>query len=383
MGLTVIELYNQLMKLCEDSKAFFFKDEKIYNATFRIFGYRYCSYEDWLKPGALECRGIMFEIKPDGTPIRIASRPMEKFFNLHENDLTRDINPNKIVRIMSKIDGSLVSSFVVSGCLLMKSKTTMNSDQALFARNLAYDMGYEFVSEVVKLDSLGFTVNMEYIAPHNRVVIPYQQEKLVVLNVRNKDTGEYLPIKEIKKYPKIWGNFVNGFCTEELTEANAHLIHYDIVRGIEGIEGYIWVMDTGQMVKVKTDWYVAKHKAKDGALNFRYCLEAVLDEKSDDIRAALHDDPAALELLNKVERVVRDYMSDVLGDVEEFHSQNKRLDRKSYAIKAQEYLTGGTFALAMQLYLGQDLSLRKHVEKQYDMLKEECGVIEAKGLEDV
>lgn len=377
----MIELYNNLMKLCE-SKSFFFKDEVVYGSTIRIFGYRYCSYEDWLKPGAIECRGIAFELdNKDLFPIRIACRPMEKFFNLNENDFTRNIDPSKIVRIMEKIDGSLVSTFMVDELICFKSKTTANSDQALFARNLAYDMGHEFVAELIELDKMGYTVNMEYVAPTNRVVIPYQEEKLIVLNVRCKHSGRYMPIKEIKEFPKVWENFVDGFCVLDKPFSAMPLINYEVLRKLENIEGYIWVMDTGQMVKVKTDWYVAKHKAKDGALNFRYCLETVLNDKSDDIRAALSDDPAALELLNRVEKNVREYMSTVLDKTERFYNENKALTRKEYALKGQREVPE-VFHLAMLAYTGQELDVAGHVRKKYDEMKELCDAQYASGLRD-
>lgn len=87
------KLFDQLMKLCEDPNGkakFFFKDDVTGMQTpIRVFSYHIANYSDWILPGALECRGIMFEM--DGEkPVRIMSRPMEKFFNVGE--LTDDIN---------------------------------------------------------------------------------------------------------------------------------------------------------------------------------------------------------------------------------------------------------------------------------------------------
>lgn len=345
---------------------------------FHIFGYRYCSYEDWLKPGALEARGIMFEMD-GGEPVRIASRPMEKFFNLNENPMTQNITEDMIDRIMDKVDGSLVSTYAADNLLFFKTKNSLSSDQALFAKNLAYEMGHQFVSELLELDAKGWTVNMEYTAPHNRIVVKYQSEKLTVLNVRNKESGAYMPIKEIKQYKHVWRNYVDGFCTDN--ELGYTVKNHEEIKAIEGIEGFIWVLKNGQMIKVKTDWYVAKHKAKDGALNFRYCLEAVLDEKADDMRAALFDDPSALELLNRVEKVVVGYMSEVDACVGVFYDDNRHLSRKDYAIKAKSYKPE-LMHLLMQAYSGQELDLRKHVEKRYDDLKALCGADNFNGLEE-
>ncbi|WP_333997418.1 RNA ligase, partial [Pseudomonas aeruginosa] len=67
---------------------FFYKDfTSPFGTQFRIFSYNFASYTDWCLDDALECRGIMFEIDENG-PVRIASRPMEKFFNLNETPFT-------------------------------------------------------------------------------------------------------------------------------------------------------------------------------------------------------------------------------------------------------------------------------------------------------
>ena len=79
-----LELYNQLINLCSESENFFFVDQVTPMQTpVRIFNYRLAGYSDWLKPGALECRGIMFQMDATG-PVKLLSRPMEKFFNYAE-----------------------------------------------------------------------------------------------------------------------------------------------------------------------------------------------------------------------------------------------------------------------------------------------------------
>ena len=78
-------LYNDLLELCrpEDSP-FYFVDHKLDDNLYRVFTYRLAQYTDFLKPNALECRSSMFEVKEDGSFIRLASLGMEKFFNIGE-----------------------------------------------------------------------------------------------------------------------------------------------------------------------------------------------------------------------------------------------------------------------------------------------------------
>ena len=85
------ELFDNLMALQDpnDISKFFYKDVVTQPGTkCRIFSYNYAAYSDWLLPGALESRGIMFELDENDQPVRIMARPMEKFFNYAEFDVT-------------------------------------------------------------------------------------------------------------------------------------------------------------------------------------------------------------------------------------------------------------------------------------------------------
>src|SRR5699024_414077 len=115
----------------ESEKGKFFYTDFVspFETKFRIFSYNYASYSDWLLDDALECRGIMFEMDADG-PVRIAARPMEKFFNLGENPLTMDINMDEVALVMTKADGSLVSTYMDQTNIAFKSKGSIKSSQA-------------------------------------------------------------------------------------------------------------------------------------------------------------------------------------------------------------------------------------------------------------
>ncbi|UQJ95286.1 RNA ligase 1 and tail fiber attachment catalyst [Klebsiella phage CPRSA] len=75
-------LYKQLMQLCGESETFFFVDQvTVMGTPVRIFNYRMASYTDWLKPGALECRGIMFEMDGD-TPYQSSAALWRSFLTM-------------------------------------------------------------------------------------------------------------------------------------------------------------------------------------------------------------------------------------------------------------------------------------------------------------
>ena len=55
----------------------------------------------------------------------------------------------------------------------------------------------------------GFTVNFEWCAPHNRIVLGYQEPKLSVLNARHNRTGEYMDWGLLKR---IFGDYMQVLC---------------------------------------------------------------------------------------------------------------------------------------------------------------------------
>lgn len=109
---TAQQLFDQLVLLTLESETFYAQDFQLDSSVYRIFNYRLSSYSDFLRPAALECRGIMFELDEQNRCIkRLASRPMQKFFNLNENPMTMDLDLSKVDTVELKADGSLMSTY--------------------------------------------------------------------------------------------------------------------------------------------------------------------------------------------------------------------------------------------------------------------------------
>jgi T4 RnlA family RNA ligase len=341
------QLYNNLMALCEpEDSPFSFKDHEMLGDTYRIFNYRIATYTDFCKPDALECRGIMFRMIL-GAPVCISSRPPKKFFNLNENPFTLNINPHSIVEFMVKEDGSLISSYIVGdGSLGLKSKASLNSDQAIAAMTwLKHPDNFDFCEEVIELTLSGYTVNMEWVAPENRIVLPYQRPALVVLNIRNNETGLTLywdqtygkpDLPWVKAEPAYDGEFAARFLNE--------------IPAMVDIEGFVARLDNGDLVKIKTDWYLHLHLTKDSIVIPRRLFECVVTEASDDLKSLFSTDPWALNKIKEMEDFVKPKFNHMVSVVESYYSENKDLSRKDYAIKGQKEL-GPYFSLGMDRYL--------------------------------
>lgn len=374
------KLFTELMTLCaiSEKKAFYSVDQEIDNLTYRIFLYRLASYTDFLEPSAIECRGIMFEVNSDtGEPIHLAALPMEKFFNVGENPLTADLDFNDPMQVMLKEDGSLMSTYFRHGLdsLGLKSKGSLHSTQV--ADSELYLAGESLYQEALMYITreLECTVNMEYCAPTNRIVIGYMKPKLTILNTRSRVTGEYIPREEIIN-TLIHNNqqhLVDIIHTHwvERWEGNT-TTHEQIVdrfvnlEDLEGIEGYVIQLATGQHVKTKCEWYLVQHRAKDSINNPRRLFEVVLEEASDDLRTLFKDDELARNQIYKMEELVESLYNPLVDKVETYYKENKSLSRKDYAIKGQTvFKMKGEFGLAMNLYCEKTNDYKAHMKKNF------------------
>jgi len=357
------KLYEDLMQLPTLSEAFYFVDQIMGSVTFRIFLYRLASYGDWLYPSALESRGTTFAIDDDENPLGLVSRPLHKFFNLYENPSTMEVDFTNTTAILDKMDGSLISTVDTPTGVWLKSKGSLFSDQAQAANALIktpeYESLHDFLIQSVLNDC---TVCMEYTAPTNRIVIGYMKPALTVLAVRDNNSGIYFPLEFLENQA---GDAVQFFVENIIDHVDGDVSEFvSEIPFMEKIEGFVIWTDT-ITVKVKTTWYLALHWLKDSINSPRRLFECVLEETTDDLRAQFFDDPLALKMITEMEEKVTSIHNHMVNMVETFHSRNKLLERKEYAIKGQKELDKMCFGHAMSLYLGREVDYKAFMKKHY------------------
>jgi len=358
------------MRLVAFSEAFFFSDhdlDETNDTWYRIFNYRLASYTEFLQPSALECRGIMFEmVDPlDPMAVRLASLPPQKFFNLYENPYTMDLDLSTIKEIADKADCSMISTYLHDSVLQVKTKGSLTSDQAINANAyLRLDENNTFRNELLHAEKLDCTVIMEWCAPDNRIVLPYMEAHLKVLAVRNRKTGEYISFYDIdaEHFPEILNRWVKIITVDD---PEAYINSIDDMQGVEGV---VFELPSGQRVKKKCTWYLALHHTKDSINCPRRLYEAVLEEATDDMRSLFHDDPLAIKLISEMETFVEVKYNHLVDTVERFYERNKDLERKDYAILGQKELDKLQFGLVMQKYIGNDFSYKDVMKKRWKSL---------------
>lgn len=359
-------LYNDLINLVDNNESFYYADRKIFEKWFRIFNYRLCSYTEFLAPNALECRGHTFEISEEGKnakPISFVSHPFPKFFNYKENPFTMDLDLTQVVEISHKMDGSLISTYMYDdSTLLLKTKGSLESEQAIAAMDwISLPENEKFRDELVKAERLNYTVLMEFCSPTNRIVIGYDEPKLIVLGVRSREDGSYVYFDDIDAdhFPEI----LNHWTAIERIDNPADFLA--TVPDMKGIEGFVCRMSDNSMFKLKCSAYIALHHTKDSINSPRRLYENVLEEATDDMRTLFHDDPLAIKMIEEMEAFVEKKYNHLVDTVERFYERNKGLERKDYAILGQKELERKAFGLAMSKYIGSVVNYKEFMKKNW------------------
>lgn len=358
-------LFANLMALCQpEQESFYFVDQSDTQGNmFRIFLYRLASFTEFQQPGALECRGHTFRIDSDGNAMALASLPMNKFFNHGENPFVMNLDLTTIVEVMDKLDGSLISTVRLSDSeFILKSKGSLHSEQARAATKLLNTPKYAELKTFLEASMLyDYTVNMEYMAPDNRIVIGYMEPTLKVLNVRDNKTGRYID----RDAYLLSADF--RVAVQPLPENGEEWLQ-SVYKSQDDIEGFVARLSCGTWFKVKTEKYCALHHTKDSITIPRRLFEACVNGGADDLRAMFSTDALAIQQIDEMQAKVQSIYNRLHMNVHGAYNTRKHLDRKDYAIAGQScpIVQGdGTFGLYMNLYLGKEANVEEFMIKNY------------------
>lgn len=363
-----IELYENLEILTGPEDSPFYSRVRVcpYDGMqYKIYSYRLASYTEFLKPYALECRGHMFRMDVDDYPI-LVSAPFPKFFNLNENPFSEEdvFDWDNIDQIAVKEDGSLISTYLdYHGALRFKSKTSLDSVMAVEASHLIKSITSPLTDErlvdvCTVLENEGYTVIMEYVSPSNRIVIPYDKPNLVVLGARNRNTLEVMSYDDLV-YAGLAPFYTAKNVVDEVKDAKSFAYS---VGSMTDVEGYVIRFGDGKMVKLKTDDYVALHRAKEYITTPRHLFTAAIRGVTDDLRQLFETDEMALNEISNMEKYAHGVYNTIVGKVERYYENNKHLSRKDYAINGKSHFNDNfVFGLAMSVYSGHEVDFAERI----------------------
>jgi T4 RnlA family RNA ligase len=332
--------YERCLEICKNSDGIFYESKfQIGGFNVSVFNYRLATYEDFIKFDALELRGITFVFNRDGSIFR-RFLLMEKFFNLNENISTNyeSVKDKKVKSVYLKEDGSIISFIQLpDGKIIAKSKTSFESEQSITAQRLLQNQPelYEFVSDCI---TRNLTPIFEYVGPLNRIVVKYNDSKLILLRLRNNLNGEYQELDNInlpkpEKYQ---------FTLNDLISLKSEL---------EGVEGWIVEFFDGQKVKIKTDWYYSLHRILTDYSNREdYLIDMILNEKIDDVLSVLDNGSESRIFVESIISRTNENVKKMIKEINSLLSEYKG-DKKEFSIKYNKHIY---FGIAIQCINGKD-----------------------------
>ena len=247
-------------------------------------------------PMRRECRGLLF-----GEDGEILSRGFHKFFNINEigETMMENLDFSEPHHLETKLDGSMLRPFILDGELRFGSKRGITdlANQA-WRETVGFSIHDGELEWMKEMCLRGITPIFEYTSPNNRIVVSYEEPKIVLLACRENISGRYLAPEEYKDYPG----------AKVMTDKTviAPDIFLSSTRGLTDFEGYVVVWPDGNRVKVKSNWYVKLHKVRESINEDRHIFWLAINGKLDDIYPLLNDSDRA-ELDGKADKHLRMY----------------------------------------------------------------------------
>lgn len=286
---------------------------------------------------AREARGITFDKKTGN----IIGRPLHKFFNLgeREENLKQNVDFNDVFAIWDKIDGTMISLHRIEGKVAVKTKKSFLSNEAKRATQFLMKPENQnilkFCNELID----EFTPVFEFTDPENTIVISHKKMDVVLLHVRHIKTGAYIPFDDpdltalvdkyqIKRLPPL------SLKNKENGELDIDAVLQDL-KTVTGIEGYIMQFSDGKMIKIKSDWYNAQHRAEAG-LRERDIAKMFLDETLDDVIGSLKTDGYDVSKVEEIRTKILNTFNEMEKYVYDKANELKHLDMKSAALIVRE-----------------------------------------------
>lgn len=279
-----------------------------------------------------ECRGITFCSKTG----YILARKYHKFFNVGEREETLPGNfemadPHVI---LDKLDGSMITPVMLDKIewhTKMGATDVAKQVEEFVALNPHYN---EFARIWC---NQGVTLIFEWCSRKQQIVLDYAEDQLVLTGARFMKTGAYFTYEGLVSATEDWDipvveNFGTVFGLESFME---------VAREQKDFEGYVIRFNDGRMIKIKTEWYVQIHKAKEKILQDRHVVAMILDNTLDDVKGFLSKED--LDALNVFETKIVNAMEYLSRTAVQFVAERKKLNwtKKDFATKSSYCVVSG------------------------------------------
>lgn len=319
--------YEDAVKITEKNSCFYSKNVSVNGYNVAMFHYMMADFKDFNNCNAFEMRGLTFVQNKNGE----WSKPflhLHKFFNLNQatNYMSNDLKDKKLVYVYEKLDGSMIRFIPIGDKVFAKTKMSFESKQAVSAQSV-YNTNFNVKSFVDFTIKNNLAAIFEYVSPFNRVVVRYKYTDLVLVALRDNSTGRYLNIDD---YGKKWGI---------RTAKKVEMDYRDTMSSLdsEELEGYVLHFDDGQMVKVKTPWYLKNHRLLTvDVQSTNFIINCILDETIDDLISNIPEDQ--FETIDRIKNIREKVVDFILCKYDKIKNilGNYDGDKKTFALSIKD-----------------------------------------------
>lgn len=279
-----------------------------------------------------ECRGLIF-----GKDGRVIARRYHKFFNVNERNetLIKKIDVSKPHYVLEKLDGSMITPIPVDGGIRWGTKMGVTDIALPVEEFVMANQNYiRFAKECIERD---YTPIFEWCSPKQRIVIDHGEDKLILTAIRCNHTGVYYDYDAMLKWAAAYNIPIVQVFDSQIDNLDSFI---NSLSKREDIEGVVIRFKDGHMVKIKTEWYVRIHKAKDLITREHDVCRQILENNIDDAKAFLPEED---------QKRITDYehalIEQIHWEVDKLHSyihnlHVQKIARKDFAIEHAKNLAG-------------------------------------------
>lgn len=286
---------------------------------YQILDYIYQDASIFHTPLERECRGLKFDLAGN-----LIARPFHKFFNVGERTAATDLPWHLPYVIEEKIDGSMVHPILLNNEIVWCTRAGITD-----VSKEVPELPRRTLSLLYSLLSSGYTPIFEFTSPKNQVVLPHSTKTLYLLGMRNNTTGDYastdmLPSEDWK------------------TPALLHLDTWEEIHqhttSLTDAEGFVLKFDNTSFYKLKTPWYLLRHRYSTMAFTPKSMLSLALHNESDDIVPYMPPDlqPKFEAYKIKVHLNISQWVDDLYHTLLEINENIKDLTFSSSAARQKE-----------------------------------------------
>jgi len=294
-----------------------------------------------------EFRGLLFDENGN-----VIGRRFHKFFNLGEREETLPANVDftNPHHILLKEDGSMMSPYKLNGEIVWGTMMG-HTDFGIACEDFIAQSGVNYNGFTNHLLTQQYNPIFEWCNPATSIVIRHKEKRLVLTGIRHLHTGEYYSFADMVEL----ANKYNIPVVKEYGQVDCPSEEFmeKVHNNTDGIEGFVVQFDSGHRIKVKTEWYVRQHKAKDNITIEKNVWSVILNDEIDDLLPLLsiEDGKTLVQFAAELRQAMAQTALTIRLQYYDMYEESGD-NRAKYAelVKGNPNLIGGMKGMAFRMY---------------------------------